>query len=84
MKLFSAAPSFKFTGSDRQGVEIPDSQMAYDFGKLKWNEGEITVEEAFSTIEKTMYPFKEVLACVIIQLDLILLFVCLIFKRFHI
>ena len=60
MKLFSAAPSFKFTGSDRQSVEIPDAQMPYDFDKIKWNDGSITVEEATGRIEKKLYPFKEV------------------------
>lgn len=60
MKIFSAAPSFKFTGSDSQGVEIPDTQMPYNFDKHKWNDGAISVGEAFSRIEKTMYPFKEV------------------------
>ena len=60
MKLFSAAPSFKFTGKDRQAVEIPNSQRPYDFDKLKWDDGAISVQEAYSVIEKTMYPFKEV------------------------
>lgn len=60
MKLFSAAPSFRFTGRDSQGVVIPDSQPDYDFDKITWNDGDISVDEAFSRIEKTMYPFKEV------------------------
>ena len=39
--------------------EVPHDQQPYDFNSIHWDY-EISVEDGYSTIEKTMYPFKEV------------------------
>ena len=60
MRISSVAPSFMFTGKTEQAVPLPGKDEGYNFDALKWNEGEISVEEATSRLEKKMYPFKEV------------------------
>ena len=60
MKLFSTSPSQMFYSIDNVTITLPIGQPNYNFEQIKWNE-EISVEEAFSRIEKIMYPFKEVI-----------------------
>ena len=61
MRIASVGPSFMFTGKSEQRVELPDKEVEYKFDDLKWNEGEISVKEAFGRLEKKLYPFKEVI-----------------------
>ena len=59
MKLYSANPSIVFNETEDVTLYIPDRQPPYNFDQFVWDQ-EISVEEAISKIEITMYPFKEV------------------------
>ncbi len=79
MRIASVGPSFTFTGKSEQQVVLPDKEVEYKFDDLKWNEGEISVKEAISRLEKKMYPFKEVIDRTPFNKINLILYVCISF-----
>lgn len=64
MELISSAPSLKKSLSDKQNVSPymqPISNELYEnlLSSIKWDE-EISLEEAYTNLEKSFFPFKKV------------------------
>ena len=55
LRLYAPVPS----ALPDPNLSVPHEQKPYDFDSLFWD-FEIPLNETISTIEKTMYPFKEV------------------------
>ena len=66
MRLYTIAPSNMFNTTDDLNYHIPNTGPPhFDFSRFHWNK-EISLQEAVSKLEKTMYPFKEVSYIVIL------------------
>ena len=60
MRLYAIAPSELFNSVEDLNYIIPNTgPPQFNFSQFHWNQ-EISLQEAVSKLEKTMYPFKEV------------------------
>lgn len=59
MRVYAINPSTEFQGIHNMTYVLPTDPPQVDISSFKWDR-EISLEEATSRLEKTMYPFKEV------------------------
>lgn len=69
MRLYAIAPSNLFNTTDDLNYHIPHTGPPhFDFSRFYWTK-EISLQEAYAKLEKTMYPFKEVSEIVILFME---------------